>query len=120
MNDLSSDCPFCLQNNLLTQPILARTDGAYLVENIRSKGNYLIVPEGHIDSFDKLPDDWWRMVKDVLPHVPGDLKSYNISVNYGTEAGQTIPHLHFWVVPRYADRPSTGKGLARLITEADS
>lgn len=47
-------------------------------------------------------------------------EDYNISLNIGKLAGQTVKHLHFWVIPRYADTPSTGKGLACLIKDANA
>jgi len=69
----------------------------------------------HVESPLDLPDDWWRDVKELLAQVPAQLVDYNLTFNVGREAGQSVKHLHFWVVPRKADEPASGKGLGALI-----
>lgn len=115
----TTDCPFCRNNNLLKVAVIASARDAYLVPAFSSPGNYLIVPEAHITSVSELPDSWWSNVKQLLADVPQLPSDYNLSINIGTSAGQTVEHLHFWVIPRAAGQPSSGKGLARLIDEAD-
>lgn len=75
----------------------------------------LVVPREHIESPLQLPSDWWKSLTELLVQVPGLPESYNISLNYGKPAGQTRPHLHFWVIGRLEDEPASGIGLARLI-----
>jgi len=116
---LSSDCPFCRQNGLLKGEVTAETGSAYLLPAQQSPGCYLIIPTDHIEAVNELPDDWWRSFKELLPQVPDVPSSYNISLNIGPGAGQTVKHLHFWVVPRPAGDPASGKGLARLIAETN-
>jgi len=110
-----SDCPFCLQNNLLSVPILAETDGTFLIDNITFPGNYLIIPKAHAEDPGALPDTWWRDVKAMLSSIPSTPESYNLSFNIGRDAGQTVRHLHLWVVPRAAGEPASQKGLVTLI-----
>lgn len=111
------DCPLCIKNNLLTESIINESSGAYLIKAKSSPGNYLIVPKIHTESPLALPDDWWQHFKRMLSTVPG-LKDYNISLNRGKPAGQTVKHIHFWIIPRIAGQPANGKGLAKLINEA--
>jgi diadenosine tetraphosphate (Ap4A) HIT family hydrolase len=56
----------------------------------------------------------------LLPHIPDLPDDYNLVLNHGALAGQSVKHLHLWVIPRFAGKPSSGKGFARLILEADS
>jgi len=80
----------------------------------------LIIPNGHYESLLELPDTWWQDLKALLSKVPGLTGDYNLSLNYGKDAGQSVKHLHFWVIPRESGKPSSGKGFARLIAEADA
>ena len=114
------ECPFCLGNGLFKGEILAKSPGAYLAENHFNPGSYLIIPLDHVESPLKLSDTWWAEVKELLPKVLGLDEHYNISLNFGSHAGQSVKHLHFWIVPRFSGKPSSGKGLARLISEADT
>jgi diadenosine tetraphosphate (Ap4A) HIT family hydrolase len=122
MNTLPVDqneCPLCPENNLLKEPIIAQTPDAYLIKAYNLIGNYLIVPVIHTESPETLPSNWWQSVTTLLPHIPLG-QSYNISINMGADAGQSIKHIHFWVIPREAGQPASGKGFARLINEANA
>ncbi|MDN5275250.1 MAG: hypothetical protein JWP06_1151 [Candidatus Saccharibacteria bacterium] len=116
---ISHECPLCPQNNLLIEPIIAQTPDAYLIKAYSNPGNYLIIPTAHIESLETLPPNWWKSVSTLLPQVPHG-QSYNMSINIGSDAGQTVRHIHFWIIPREAGKPSSSKGLARLISEADA
>lgn len=109
-------CPFCRGNNVLKGPVVAVGNSAYALIPTDFTDCYLIIPESHAESPLDLPDDWWSDFKALLDKLPvkGD---YNISLNYGKNSGQTMKHLHFWIVPRPANTPASGKGLAGLIAE---
>lgn len=109
------NCPFCRSNSKLRGRVLFVSDGAYLIESESNPGSYLIIPDAHAKAPGELTDKWWADFKTVFAHVPGLGTDYNLSLNVGRESGQTVEHLHFWVVPRRAGRPSSGKGLATLI-----
>jgi diadenosine tetraphosphate (Ap4A) HIT family hydrolase len=113
------DCPFCLDNNLLRENILSETSDGFLIKAQGSDGNFLIVPKTHVESPDDLPDAWWAEFKQLFLQAPGARDHYNLSLNVGERAGQTVKHLHFWIIPRLEGRPSSGKGLAGLISLAD-
>lgn len=119
MDETSSHdlCPFCQRNNLLKTEVLAETDDAYLIPALGDKGNYLIIPKEHVESPNGLPDTWWRDVKELLVHAPR-MEHFNLSFNLGAHAGQSVKHVHMWVIPRDGGSAATGKGLARLIQEA--
>ena len=119
MSVVYQDCPFCLTNNLLKGEILAETPGGFLINAIGSKRNFLIIPKTHIEAPNELSDTWWYDFKHLLTKVNVSGSHYNLSLNVGRHAGQTIKHLHFWVIPRSAYRLSSNKGLASLITAVD-
>lgn len=119
MNTSQPECPFCLDNNLLATPIIAETEGGFLTVAQSHPGNYLIIPRNHTEVVADLPDDWMRDFKHLLAQVPG-LDHFNISLNIGRRAGQTVDHLHFWIVPRVSDQSATGKGLVSLIHRANT
>lgn len=116
---MPTDCPFCLDNNLFKGEILATSEQGFLTTNAFMPGNFLIIPKAHIEQPTDLPDTWWVDFKTLLPQVPNLAGDFNITVNYGKAAGQSLKHLHFWIIPRKSDMPSSGKGLARFIAEAD-
>ena len=113
------DCPFCLENKLLKTEILVETDDGFLIPAYGSPGNYLIIPKQHAEAPGDLPDSWWQDVKELFAHIPETGDHYNMSLNVGEHAGQTVKHLHFWVIPRQAGLPSSGHGLATLLDTAN-
>jgi L-threonylcarbamoyladenylate synthase len=114
-----ANCPFCLGNDLFKGSIIYRSKKAFLTRNHFSPNNYLIIPFEHIESPLELPDNWWHDFKENMSHIPKPLNGYNISINIGKQAGQTLKHLHFWIIPRKSGYSSSGKGLASFITESD-
>jgi diadenosine tetraphosphate (Ap4A) HIT family hydrolase len=115
----SANCPLCRSNNLLKVDVIAEVEDGYIVPAYNSPGNFLIIPADHTESPTDLPDTWWATFKQLLAKAPGPLDQYNISLNYGNNAGQTVSHLHFWLIPRTAGKPASGRGLASLIDSAN-
>lgn len=108
-------CPLCLKNHLLKVDILAETAGGFVIQAHGSKGNFLVVPKDHFEDPGDLPDTWWTDFKQLFAKVPIDRSNYNLALNIGPYAGQTIKHLHFWVIPREPGLPTSGMGLAALV-----
>jgi len=115
-----ADCPFCRVNNQIEGQLLAETSNAFLINNKYNPGNYLIIPNKHYESLLDLPDMWWQEVKILLAKVPDLPSDYNISLNIGKLAGQSINHLHFWVIPRVDGTPASGKGFVKLIDQINA
>ncbi|MDB5179214.1 MAG: hypothetical protein JWN01_1157 [Patescibacteria group bacterium] len=113
------DCPFCRSNGRLKGEIVATSEGAYMIDSSSNSGNYLIIPETHVEALTELPDTWWVDLKALLAQVPGLAQDYNLSINIGKLAGQTVKHLHFWVIPRAAGEAASGKGFVGLIDEVN-
>lgn len=72
-----------------------------------SKGHVLLIPKEHYETFFDLPEQltnsiqyWIKRIKNILDdkyHPSG----YNIGVNCGKSAGQTVMHCHIHIIPRY-------------------
>lgn len=88
---------------------VAETDVGYLAvpTDPPVSGSYLIIPKIHITDDRYLPDDWQVTRRELLEYV-GWLRrqsARNCIINNGPEAGQTVMHLHEWVVPRGNELP---------------
>ena len=86
-----------------------------------SPGHALIVPRRHEPDFFSLsPDEQCAVIALVNPvraalveqHAPD---AFNIGVNAGKEAGQTILHTHLHVIPRYAGDVAEPRGGVRWV-----
>lgn len=72
-----------------------------------SKGHSLIIPKRHIQSFFELNDNelktLYHFIKTTKEIIEKEFKplAYNLGINDGFGSGQTIPHLHIHLIPRY-------------------
>lgn len=98
-------CPFC---NLPQQRVLLETGTtlAFLDAYPVTEGHTLVIPKRHVASIFELPAEelaaLWAQVATVRrllaeKHSPD---AFNIGVNDGVAAGQTVPHAHIHVIPR--------------------
>jgi histidine triad (HIT) family protein len=84
---------------------VARGDGFVALHDIAPKADthLLVIPERHVESFREIdafsPEETKRMLLFVA-EVARDqgLEDYNVLVNVGEGAGQTIFHLHWHVL----------------------
>ena len=99
-----NNCIFCNPTNILINGEYAysRLDG-YPV----SEGHCLIIPKRHVGSIDELTDVELKDLYTVLHQTKTLLietylpDGFNIGINEGEAAGQTVPHLHIHLIPRY-------------------
>ncbi len=99
------DCIYCQHDRpLLVQTKLSCTflDGFPV-----SNGHTLVIPRRHVQSIWELTTEEYadafnliRQVKDVL-QKKFEPQGFNIGVNCGEAAGQTVFHAHIHIVPRY-------------------
>lgn len=97
-------CPFCGDFEVLIENDLAHAkEDAYPV----SPGHCLIITKRHVSSYFDCTDDekqaLWALVDEAREWLEVTYKpnSYNIGINAGKEAGQTVPHIHIHLIPRY-------------------
>lgn len=89
-----------------------------------SEGHTLVIPKRHVASLFEITQDERAELMDLLfrarDAIDRDFKpaGYNIGLNDGPAAGQTIPHLHIHLIPRYAgDRQDPRGGVRWVLPE---
>ena len=89
-----------------------------------SAGHTLVVSRRHVGSLFDLADTERRAVWDLVSvakraieqsHAP---TAYNIGVNIGRDAGQTVDHVHLHVIPRYPGDVDDPRGGVRWVVPA--
>jgi ATP adenylyltransferase len=70
-------------------------------------GHHLIITRRHVaDYFDLVPDELLAIqlllfrVRDMITAYDSSVVGFNIGVNCGESAGQTVPHVHVHLIPR--------------------
>lgn len=116
-------CPFC---GLAPERIQAENEVAVWIYDgfPISPGHSLIVPKKHVRSFFEITESEQLALMSLLSiartsidrsHKPD---GYNIGINDGAAAGQTVPHLHLHLIPRYSgDRADPRGGVRWIIPE---
>ena len=87
-------------------------------------GHTLIIPKRHIGSFFELETDERQDLLNLLVAAKKILQEefkpngYNIGITDGQAAGQTVPHLHIHLIPRYkGDLPDPRGGVRWVIPD---
>ena len=122
----SKPCPFCA---LPEDRIVDQNDLAVVIRDgfPVSPGHTLVIPKRHVGSFFELDQDevlsMLALLKTAKVVIHEELKpdSYNIGINDGPQAGQTVPHVHMHLIPRYRGDVSDPRGGVRWLipTKAD-
>ena len=114
------DCPFC---NLPTDRIISESDNTLTIRDgfPVSEGHTLIIPRRHVQSFFELQAIEKAAVLQALDEAKKSLDrefspdGYNIGINDGEAAGQTVMHLHVHLIPRYKGDTKDPRGGVRWI-----
>ena len=114
-------CPFCA---LPTARVVLRNDSAIVIRDAYpvSPGHTLVIPVRHVASFFDTTTGERTAMLDLLEAAKNQLQvelhpaGYNIGVNDGAAAGQTVGHLHIHLIPRYhGDQPDPRGGVRWVI-----
>jgi len=117
---MSDSCPFC---SLPEERLVDANDLAVVVRDgfPVSKGHSLVIPRRHVGSwFDVTPEEQ-RVLLVLLGRARRQLDGefspdgYNIGINDGPAAGQTVRHLHIHLIPRYAGDTEDPRGGVRWV-----
>lgn len=108
INSRSADnCPFC--NPTPERILLAESATVYAIKDKYpvNPGHTLIIPKRHCSNYFDLSfkeqSACWFMVNMVKKQIEKEYKTdaFNVGINVNEEAGQTIPHVHIHVIPRF-------------------
>lgn len=119
MRDPNNPCLFCTPRGVTAQNRLAyATRDSYPV----SPGHTLVIPLRHCrDFFDLTPDEMAACMELLVAErrtLDRELEpdGYNVGVNVGRPAGQSIFHVHIHLIPRYTgDHPNPQGGVRQVI-----
>jgi diadenosine tetraphosphate (Ap4A) HIT family hydrolase len=124
-------CPFCNMEN--SKIILANDHAIAIYDGFPvTPGHTLIVPKRHIVLFFEATREEQSAMLDLLaemrlllldanPSQPPFAKgrsipdAFNIGINDGAAAGQTVMHMHIHLIPRYAGDTDDPRGGVRWI-----
>ena len=116
-------CPFC---TLPAGRLIDQTDLALVIRDAYpvSPGHTLVLPIRHVESIFVATDAERSDIMTLLDRAKRDLDrelapaGFNIGINDGAAAGQTVPHLHVHLIPRYPrDQPDPRGGIRWIVPE---
>lgn len=116
-------CPFC---TMPIERVIAENESGFVIRDgfPVSPGHTLIIPHRHIGSFFELSrqehDDLFELLDQAKLVLDCEFEpnAYNIGINDGPAAGQTVPHLHIHLIPRFeGDMPDPRGGVRYVIPE---
>lgn len=116
-------CPFCTiapDRTVAAAPLaFAIRDGFPI-----SPGHTLIIPRRHVGSWFEATAEEQKAITTLLDACKSLLDrefqpaAYNIGINDGPAAGQTVPHLHVHLIPRYPGDLPDARGGVRWVLPA--
>jgi len=113
-------CPFC---EPIGREIVAANELAIAFRDAYpvSDGHTLVVPRRHVASWFEATEAERAAILTLADEVKLALDAelapdgYNLGVNVGAAAGQTVMHLHVHVIPRYAGDVDDPAGGVRFV-----
>lgn len=114
-------CPFCA---LPPERIMHRTEHLVAIRDAFpvTPGHTLLIPRRHVVSLFSVTVLEWVELGQLLAEVRAALwgefqpDGFNLGVNDGVAAGQTVMHLHVHLIPRYGgDQPDPRGGVRWIV-----
>lgn len=121
---MDPECPFC--QRITDGALLARSEHSVAFEDQYpvSPGHVLVVPRRHVSGvFDLDRDeqlDLWGLLAGVQAglHRRAAPDGFNVGINVGRAAGQTVEHAHVHLIPRYHGDVEDPRGGVRRVIPA--
>jgi diadenosine tetraphosphate (Ap4A) HIT family hydrolase len=119
--DLNNPCLFCTD----PQGVSLVNDLAYSARDTypASPGHSVVIPKRHVASFfDLTPEEvnaCMELIREERKLLDQEFSpdGYNIGVNIGPVAGQSIFHVHIHIIPRYKGDVENPQGGVRHVTK---
>jgi diadenosine tetraphosphate (Ap4A) HIT family hydrolase len=118
MNNSAQNCPFCHPEGILFENDLA---DSILDRSPVNPGHLLIIPQRHLADFFLTTEKEKVALLSLLDEAKSYLDGkhapagYNIGINVGEVAGQTIFHVHLHLIPRYQGDMENPRGGVRGV-----
>ncbi|MCP4160744.1 MAG: HIT family protein [Deltaproteobacteria bacterium] len=121
----SGKCPFCFDN--IRSEIVSEFNSVLAIEDSFpvSGGHLLIIPKRHCSDYFELTEDELKDANSLLKNLrkgitesDSSVTGFNIGMNTGESAGQTIFHCHIHLIPRRdGDTPNPRGGVRGVIPD---
>lgn len=125
-----TDCVFCKIDLDPEQEIIFETETCLYIQKksaqVVLEGSGLIVPKEHKETVFDLSEQEWIETGELLLKAKRLLndtyspEGYTVGWNTGEVGGQSIPHAHLYVIPRFSDEPYAGKGIRYWIKQQEN
>ena len=117
---MSKPCRFC---NLSSADIVIANELAVVSRDSYpvSPGHTLVIPKRHVGSFFDTTTEERLALMELIDQAKLALDrefhpaAYNLGLNDGPAAGQSIPHVHFHLIPRYEGDRTDARGGVRWV-----
>ncbi len=105
------DCIFCdIISRKGEAEILYENELVMALLDIRpvNYGHTLVIPKKHFSNFLELPEEYLSELSRVAQLMSGTIQEslnadgFNVIINNGAAAGQTVYHFHFHIIPRFS------------------
>ena len=124
---MNNHCPFCRVESEREIIASSASSIAFYDTFPVSQGHALITPRRHVPSFFDLTKDEQQDILRLLDSVKSIIDEkyhpdgYNVGINVGEAAGQSIFHVHMHLIPRYkGDVPNPRGGVRGVIPSKQS
>jgi diadenosine tetraphosphate (Ap4A) HIT family hydrolase len=120
---LLESCPFC---TLSPDRIVSESEHAIAFSDGDpvAPGHTLVIPRRHVASIFDLPPEEWAAVWNLVAHIRSAVlqalhpDAFNIGINDGIAAGQTVMHAHVHLIPRWIGDVPDPRGGVRWVIPA--
>lgn len=114
-------CPFC--ETIAGRRIIATSELAFAIFDKYpvNAGHALIIPKRHCAKYFDLTTEeqaaCWQLLNEVQALVANEFHpdGFNVGINIGETAGQTVPHVHVHLIPRYNKDVAEPRGGVRGV-----
>lgn len=119
-----NDCVFCNLGKEIEVVCETATVVAFFDKFPVNEGHVLVIPKRHVESYFELTSHEQKALWIVVNHCKEELSKrynpdgFNVGINIGEDAGQSIFHSHIHLIPRYkGDVENPRGGIRGVIPE---